>query len=120
MLFAFGFYDYVTFSAIIFILLGLMAVVLFLLGLPGKIAKKRNHPEADAVNLMGWVGFLGVVPWINALIWAIKETDVVDIRRFPAEEREALREQAERFSSESAKKPKAKGGESEQGNSEAN
>ena len=35
---------------------------------------------------MGWVGFLAVVPWIQALIWAFKPTDVVDLRRLPKEE----------------------------------
>jgi hypothetical protein len=106
MLFAIGFYDYVTFAALIFIVLGFGVLVLFLLGLPGRIARQRNHPEADAVSLMGWVGFLGVVPWINALIWSIKPTDVIDIRRFPEEEREALRQQAEKYKAESTKKSK--------------
>jgi hypothetical protein len=31
--------------------------------------------EADAIYLMGWVGFLAVVPWIQALIWAFKPTE---------------------------------------------
>ena len=60
MLLAIGFYDYVTFAALIFIVLGFMVLVLFLLGLPGKIARQRNHPEADAVNLMGWVWCRGL------------------------------------------------------------
>ena|SRR5208337_4277187 len=55
--------------------------------LPGRIAIARNHPEADAVNLMGWVGFVAVVPWIQALIWAFKPTDVIDIRNLPDDER---------------------------------
>ncbi len=38
------------------------------------------------MNLMGWVGFLAIVPWIQTLIWAFKPTDVVDIRRFPRQE----------------------------------
>lgn len=118
MILALGFYDYVTFSALIFILVGAMAVVLFFLGLPGRIAKQRNHPDADAVNLMGWLGFLGVVPWIQALIWAIKETDVVDIRRFPPEEQEVLDIQAKKYLSERTKKPKAKPGDAGQGTSE--
>lgn len=104
MLFALGFYDIVTFAVLIFILAGFMTVFLLLLGLPGRIARKRNHPDADAVNLLGWVGMLGILPWIHALIWSIKETDVIDIRRFPEEERQALREQAERFAAESKKK----------------
>ena len=61
--------------------------MIFLLGLPGRIAVARNHPEADAVYFMGWIGFLAVVPWIQALIWAFKPTDVVDIRYLPRDVR---------------------------------
>ena len=64
-----------------------LALAMFVLGLPGRIAIARNHPDADAVNAMGWVGFLAVVPWIQALIWAFKPTDIIDIRNLPAEER---------------------------------
>ena len=60
---------------------------MFVLGLPGRIAIARNHPDADAVNLMGWVGFVAVVPWIKALIWAFKPTDVIDISNLPETER---------------------------------
>ena len=87
-----GFWDYVTFGALIIIGAAIGGAVLLILGLPGKIAIARRHPEADAVNLMGWVGFLAIVPWIQALIWAFKPTDVVDIRRFPREEQAAIDE----------------------------
>ena len=36
--------------------------IIFLLGLPGRIAVARNHFEAEAVNLMGYLGFAAVVP----------------------------------------------------------
>jgi len=87
-----GFWDYATFAALFIIGAAIGGAFLLILGLPGKIAIARKHPEAEAVNLMGWVGFLGVVPWIQALIWAIKPTDVVDIRRFPREEQAAIDE----------------------------
>jgi hypothetical protein len=87
-----GFWDYVTFAALVIIGAAIGGAVLLILGLPGKIAIARKHPEADAVNLMGWVGFLGVVPWIQALIWSIKPTNVVDIRRYPREEQAAIEE----------------------------
>jgi hypothetical protein len=83
-----GFWDYVTFVALLVIVVVFLAVVVFILGLPGRIAVARNHPEADAVNLMGWVGFLAIVPWIQALIWAFKPTNVIDIRYLPEEERQ--------------------------------
>lgn len=86
-------YDYLTFAALVIILVAGMVVMVFILGLPGRIARKRNHPEADAIYVMGWLGFLGGVPWIQAFMWAFKPTDVVDIRRFPAEERKALAEE---------------------------
>jgi len=55
-------WDYVTFVAIAIIVLARLAFSIFILGLPGRIAIARNHPEAEAVNLMGWIGFVVVVP----------------------------------------------------------
>jgi len=81
-----GFWDYATFAAIFVIVAAGLVLAVFILGLPGRIAIARKHPEADAVNLMGWVGFVAVVPWIQALIWAFKPTDVVDIRYLPKDE----------------------------------
>jgi Protein of unknown function (DUF3302) len=78
-----GMWDYITFLSLLIILGGFMVLLIFLLGLPGRIAIARNHPEAEAVNLMGYLGFLAVVPWVNAFIWAFKPTDVVDIRYLP-------------------------------------
>ena len=59
-----GFWDYVTFLAVFVIVASGLGVAVFVLGLPGRIAIARNHPEAEAVYLMGWIGFLAVVPWI--------------------------------------------------------
>lgn len=84
-----GFYDYLTFACVLIIMAAFLTVLVMVLGLPGRIARKRKHPEADAIYVMGWLGFLGVVPWIQAFMWAFKPTDVVDIRRFPKQEREA-------------------------------
>jgi hypothetical protein len=58
-------------------------------GPPGRIALAHNHPQADAVNALGWLGFQGVLPWVYALIWALKPTNVIDIRYMPEEERRA-------------------------------
>ena len=78
-----GFWDYATFLSLAIIVAAGLGVAVFILGLPGRIAIARNHPEADAVYLMGWIGFIAVVPWIQALIWAFKPTDVVDLRYLP-------------------------------------
>jgi hypothetical protein len=84
-----GFYDYVTLACVLTLVIAFLTVLCVVLGLPGRIARARKHPEADAIYVMGWLGFLGVVPWIQAFIWAFKPTDVVDIRRFPKQEAEA-------------------------------
>lgn len=39
--------------------------------LPGKIAKQRGHPQAEAINVAGWLGALAMgVFWPFALVWA--------------------------------------------------
>ena len=62
-----------TAGFVILILLALLALWLFVeIGsLPGKTAKKRSHPQAEAINVLGWVGLLfGGVGWAVALVWA--------------------------------------------------
>ena len=83
--FPIGFWDYVTFLAVFILVAAGLGLAVFILGLPGRIAIGRNHPEAEAVYLMGWVGFLAVVPWIQALGWAFKPTTVIDVRYLPKE-----------------------------------
>jgi CBS domain containing-hemolysin-like protein len=101
--FTIGFWDYMTFAALAVIAFAVVLFLFIILGLPGRIAIARKHPEADAVQLMGWVGFVAIVPWIQALIWAFKPTDVVDIRRFPREERIATEQEIARLSGKDPK-----------------
>lgn len=53
----------------------LIAFVIFLgvkLGpLPDNIAKKRGHPQADAIKVLGWIGVITLgLAWPIALVWA--------------------------------------------------
>jgi len=100
--FELDFWDYATFLAILLALVAVVGALLWLAGLPGRIAIARKHPDAEAVKLMGWAGFLPVVPWIQAFVWAFKPTEVVDIRRFPTEEAKAIDADIARLSGESA------------------
>jgi len=96
--FELDFWDYATFAT--FALAGGAGVLIYIwiAGLPGRIALARNHPEAEAVKIMGWAGLLPtILPWVQAFIWAFKPTDIVDIRRFPREEAKALDEEAKRL-----------------------
>jgi hypothetical protein len=47
--------------------------------------------------MMGWLGFLGVVPWVQAFIWALKPTAVIDIRNLPRDTRRATDEEIARL-----------------------
>jgi Protein of unknown function (DUF3302) len=91
--FELDFWDYATFATAFLAGGAGILTYIWIAGLPGRIALARNHPEAEAVKLMGWAGLLPtVLPWVQALIWAFKPTDIVDIRRFPREEAKAIEE----------------------------
>jgi hypothetical protein len=47
-----------------------LAVIVWMAMLPGKIAAQRQHPQADAIRIAGWLGIITGVVWILALIWA--------------------------------------------------
>ena len=100
-----GFWDYITFLALFVIGIAFLAMLIFILGLPGRIAIARKHPEAEAVNLMGWIGFAAVVPWVQALIWAFKPSNVIDIRRTPEEEQRETEAMIARLTDKAQPKP---------------
>ena len=47
-----------------------VGVVVWLAMLPGKIAVKREHPQAEAIRIAGWLGIITGVVWVLALVWA--------------------------------------------------
>ena len=54
------------------VLLAAIAFIAVKLGaLPGKIARSRNHPQAEAINVCAWLGLITLgLAWPIALIWA--------------------------------------------------
>lgn len=53
------------------LILGTLIITIVWLGsLPGSIARQRAHPQAEAVNALGWLGILFVILWPIALAWA--------------------------------------------------
>src|SRR6266849_8017458 len=90
-------WDYLTFLVILALVGAFLTLAVLVLGLPGRIAIARKHPDADAINVMGWLGFLAVVPWMQAFMWAFKRTDVVDIRYFPKQEQQNIDENLARL-----------------------
>ncbi len=72
-----SFLDLAAWAVLIVLILSIVAVVVFLAMLPGTIAKKRNHPWAQAVSVAGWITLLfGFALWPVALIWAYVDVPV--------------------------------------------
>ena len=72
---------------VILVVLGFLGVLVFVeLGsLPGKKAAQRNHPQAEAINILGWLGLLfGGVGWVAALVWAHAKPVLAPIEPAPA------------------------------------
>ena len=64
-------WDYFTFFIMGVILLLVLYLLFFFGDLPGKIARERGHPQADAINVCSWIGLAaGGVGWVVALVWA--------------------------------------------------
>src|SRR5271155_1185599 len=100
------FWDYITFAVLIVLGAAFLLAFVFILGLPGRIAIARKHPDAEAINIMGWLGFMAVVPWMQAFMWAFKPTQVVDIRYFPRQEQENINEMIAKMKGKTATEPK--------------
>ena len=54
------------FFSVIVIIFGIVKLHTY----PGKIADKRNHPQADAIKVTSLLGLLVFPLWMMALIWA--------------------------------------------------
>jgi hypothetical protein len=62
--FRFDFWDHATFAALFFVTAVGLALAKFVLGLPGRIAIARNHPNADVV--MRWAGSASSTPRLDS------------------------------------------------------
>jgi hypothetical protein len=66
-----SFIDYFAWFVLVFLLITAIAVLVAMAMAPGHIARSRNHPWAQAVEVAGWVTLIfGFVLWPLALIWA--------------------------------------------------
>jgi hypothetical protein len=64
-------FDVIAFLVFAVLITAGVIVVVTLGQLPGQIARQRNHPQAAAINVAGWLGLLTLgLLWPLALIWA--------------------------------------------------
>ena len=65
------FLDLFALFVLLTLLLTILGIWIALGMLPGRIARQRNHPQADAINVCGWWGALtlGILTPL-AFIWA--------------------------------------------------
>lgn len=61
---------YFALFVLLTLIVTMLGVVVWLAMLPGKIAVQREHPQADAIRVAGWLGIVTGVVWMAALIWA--------------------------------------------------
>ena len=70
----------VGFAILVSLVLLLIWLYTVLAKMPGEKARERNHPQAEAINVLGWIGLLlGVAPWLVALVWAYVKTDTANV-----------------------------------------
>jgi hypothetical protein len=57
---------FLIFFSVIVIILGIIKIHTY----PGKIAKARNHPQVEAIEVTSLLGLLIFPLWMAALVWA--------------------------------------------------
>ena len=76
--------DIFALIVLIVLLVAVIAIWAILGMLPGKIARSRNHPQADAINMCGWwgavtMGLLSPVAYIWAYTKPIDKPVEIDV-----------------------------------------
>ena len=65
-----GVLDFFALLVLCVLVAAAIVIAIVLAALPGKIAKTRNHPQAEAIKMCGWMGLITFVMWPIAFVWA--------------------------------------------------
>jgi hypothetical protein len=59
---------------VLLVMIATVVVVFVVLGmLPGKIARQRQHPQAQAIQVASWLALIfGFIAWPFVLVWAYR------------------------------------------------
>ena len=57
---------------VLLVVIATAVVVFVVLGvLPGKVARQRRHPQAEAINVASWLALIfGFAAWPFAMVWS--------------------------------------------------
>ena len=57
---------------VLFVLVAAAIWLVVVIGnIPGRMAREAGHPQAEAINILAWVGLLTMgLGWFAALVWA--------------------------------------------------
>ena len=61
------------FALVVMLVIAAVAIWLIVIvgSLPGKIAREREHPQADSISILGWIGIITLgIGWFVAIVWA--------------------------------------------------
>ncbi len=65
------FFDIFAFAVFGILFLAIVIAIVGLGSLPGNIARRRGHPQADAITAAGWIGIASMgIFWPIAFVWA--------------------------------------------------
>jgi hypothetical protein len=60
----------VSVGLILFCIIVIVLFIIFVHTMPGKIARKRGNPQAEAIEILSLLGLLIFPLWMAALVWA--------------------------------------------------
>ena len=62
-------------AGVVLILFLMLAFAIVMAGMPGRIARLRNHSDATAIAVCGWVSIVFWPPWLVAIVWAFTQNN---------------------------------------------
>lgn len=65
----------ISLGLILFSVIIIALAIIFVHTMPGKIARSRNHPQSEAIEIMSLLGLLVFPLWMGSLIWAYYTPD---------------------------------------------
>ena len=73
--------DVVALLVLGIVAVAMIALLVVLAILPGRIAQRRQHPQTDAIRVTGYLGILFAPLWLVAIIWAYTRSGTFELAK---------------------------------------